>query len=426
MTALSRRFDLDRLSLGMLLPAAAGLGAVTVALVLAWGLHTRLESIVNAQMQRYGNTVANQVASLAAEPLMAGDRLALNRIVTRLASADGILTLGVYTLDNRAVASVDEDISKEATSYSTAITFDETIAGYVRVGLDREIFQQPYEGFFTWAALISCIGVLLALAITLALRRPILRPFLALHASAGTVLRQRGEAVAESRVPTLGEFASLAGALAPKNGTSTTELVQGRPLYALVINVFNQVSLPRDERRHVLGLCRERAQKVCRLYNGRALKLTGTGVLALFDGFSDEDHAFQAICAALLTRDLVSDLNHRRLEQDRPGLLFRLALDPVSLRQFEEADDATILDALREDLQHTVLLSATARNNTVAISQAVYDSIVDPARLSLSEQRAPVLESLADRGSRWYLVEGVAESYGVLLDRQAELLLYES
>ncbi len=66
-------------------------------------------------------------------------------------------------------------------------------------------------------------------------------------------------------------------------------------------------------------------------------------------------------------------------------------------------------------------------NNTVAISQAVYESILDPGRLTLSEQKSPALKSLADGDVlRCYLVDGVAESYGVLLDRQAELLLYES
>ncbi|MCZ6870870.1 MAG: hypothetical protein O7G84_15315, partial [Gammaproteobacteria bacterium] len=168
-------------------------------------------------------------------------------------------------------------------------------------------------------------------------------------------------------------------------------------------------------------------QKVCRLYNGRALTLTGTGILALFDGFNDDDHAFRAICAALLTRDLVADLNHRRMDQDRPELLFRLALDPLTPRQLPETDADAILDALGDDIQRAVLLSATARNNTVAISQAVYESILDPGRLTLSEQKSPALKSLADGDVlRCYLVDGVAESYGVLLDRQAELLLYES
>ena len=140
MTTFSRRFDLDRLTLGKILPVAATLGALTVAVILTWGLHVRQQGIVNSQMERYGNTVASQIASLAAEPLMSGDRVALNRIVTRLTSAHEIVTAGVYTLDNRTIASIDADATIDATTYSTAITFDETIAGYVLVGLDRAMF----------------------------------------------------------------------------------------------------------------------------------------------------------------------------------------------------------------------------------------------------------------------------------------------
>lgn len=424
MTTFSRRFDLDRLTLGKILPVAATLGALTVALILTWGLHVRQQGIVNSQMERYGNTLASQIASLAAEPLMSGDHVALNRIVARLTSADEIVTAGVYTLDNRTIASIDADATIDATTYSTVITFDETIAGYVRVGLDRAMFERPHENFLLWAVLLSSFSTLLAMAIAYALKGAILRPLFALHARASVLARQRGRDSMAEDVPTLGGFALLADALAP---VDMSHRASNHPLYALVVNIFNQVALPSDERRHVANLCRERAQKVCRLYNGRALTLTGTGILALFDGFTDDDHAFRAICAALLTRDLVSDLNHQRMDQDRPELLFRLALDLLTPCQLAETDADAILEALGDDIQRAVLLSATARNNTVAISQAVYESILDPGRLTLSEQKSPALQSLADGDVlRCYLVDGVAESYGALLGRQAELLLYET
>lgn len=436
MTALSRRFDFNRLSLGRILPATATIAALTVALILTAGLYQRDQAIVSSQMEHYGNTLASQIAALAAEPLMAGDRVALNRLVARLATAEEVVTVGIYTLDNRTLASIDADATIGATVYSTAITFDETIAGYVRVGLDRGIFERPHQDFLLWAALISVLATLSVAGIAIGLGRVVLPPLLKLHQSALAIARERGVdydndtpaklGAPKVGAPTLGEFAALSRALAPDEAIKPVH-APNRPLYALVLNIFNQISLPSDERRHVLNLCRERVHKVCRLYNGRVMMLPGTGILALFDGFPDDDHAFQAICAAVLTRDLVSDLNHRRLGQDRAELLFRLGLDPLPPRQFADADENSILDLLREELQHTVMLSATARNNTVAISRAVFDSILDPARLELSEQRFAAIRSPADGGvSHCYLVDGVVESYGALLDRQAELLLYET
>ena len=426
MTTFSRRFDLDRLTLGKILPAAFILGALTVALILTLGLHVRQQGIVTSQMERYGNTQAAQIAALAAEPLMTGDRVALNRIVKRLTAADEIVTAGVYTLDNKTIASIDADATIDATTYSTAITFDETLAGYVRVGLDRAMFERPHENFLWWAVILAAFSTLLATGIGYSLNGVILNPLHALHARASVLARERGVEVRTEDVPTLGGIALLADALAPTD-TSASDRTSNHPLYMLVVNIFNQVALPSVERRHVANLCLARAKQVCRLYNGRALTLTGTGILALFHAFSDDDHAVRAICAALLTRDLVADLNHRRLDQDRPEVQLRLALISLTPHQLAEIDELEILDTLAGDIQRAVLLSATARNDTVAINQTVYESILDPSRLTLSEQNSPALRSLAEgEALRCYLVDGVAESYGTLLDRQAELLLYES
>lgn len=427
MTALIGRFDLKRLSLGKILPGAAIIGGLTVAVILSGGLYERASTTVSAQMAHYGSTLAKQIAALAAEPLMAGDRVALNRIVTLMGEAEEVVTVGVYTIDNRALASFDADATRSATAYSAAITFDETIAGYVRVGLDRAVFERSRSDFLLWALLISVVAIAAVLGMALAFQGVFLTPLLELRQSAFTLARERGAETLSDTSHTLGELTALAQALAPVAEDQPVERDSRGPLYAIVLNIFNQVSLPRDERREVLNLCRKRAQKVCRLHHGRALSLPGTGVVALFDASAHEDHAFQAIFAALLIRDLIADLNHTRLSDGHAELLFRLALDPLPARQFTDADEQNLLGDLREELQHTVLLSATARNGTVAIGQALYDSLLEPSRLQLSEQRSAALHSLANGGmARCYLVQGVAESYGALLDRQAELLLYEA
>jgi class 3 adenylate cyclase len=299
--------------------------------------------------------------------------------------------------------------------------------GLDSIGVDRDAFAPRHQPLLLVIALSTSVLVLLLAAVLGArLQRRLQRMRAQLESALGQ------QALADDPFGALAELLDPPAQteLEPALGMDESSIDRRRPLYLVVVNLFNQISLSHDERSEVLERCEALLDRVCRLYGGRHERLPGTGLVIVLDALSESgDHAFQAICAALLATRVFEDLNLERRRNGAVQLALRIGVERIV--DDGEAPDADMADAAPRDrtltgnfpetVNRAVTLSALARERTIAIGDAVHGACSEPARLVTRPLQSPVLRATGG-GSAW-LVEDLAESYSGLLDRQAQLLL---
>lgn len=393
----------------------------------------RADQDATTQRDRYGTTVVGRLAASAAEPLLDSDRIGLSVLTRAFAAFDGVATAAVYSADNRLLAASDAraaspaelEARPAAAVYVHQITLQDSIAGYARIGLDRDAFA-PTGGALLLAVAVSTSVLMLALAWLIGGRFE--RRLARLRTRLEDELGQR--ALAPDALGGLGELLDPPAPPDPAVEIETGEfdLDPRRPLYVVVVNLFNQISLSAAERSAVLTQCETLLDRVCRLYGGRHERLPGTGLLIVLDALSESgDHAFQAICAALLAGRVFEDLNHERRRAGAVQLALRIGVERIlepdaqAAEAGRDPDDDALAARLPETVARGVTLSALARERSVVIGDAVREACSEPTRLELRPLQSPVLRA-AGGGGAW-LVDDLAEGYRSLLDRQAQLLL---
>jgi uncharacterized membrane protein affecting hemolysin expression len=387
-----------------------------------------------AQRDRYGTTIVRRLAASAADSLLDSDRIALSVLTREFARLEAVTTAAVYSADNRLMAAADDDaespaeleVRAPAAVFVEQVTLQDSIIGYARVALDRGAFVPRGQAVPLLAALAAAL-VMLGLAALVGMRLRLRLATWRRRLEAG--LGQR--AVAGDDLLALGELLDPPPATPPTPATRSPEPEEGpgepvdprRPLYVVVVNLFNQITLSNAERSTVLDECEALLDRVCRLYGGRQEPLPGTGLLIVLDALSESgDHAFQAICAALLAARVFEDLNHERRREGQVQLALRIGVERI-LDETPAADpgEEALIASFPETVARGVTLSALARDRSVVIGDAVHASCAETNRLDAVPLQSPVLRATGG-GSAW-MVADLAEGYRGLLDRQAQLLL---
>ena len=118
------------------------------------------------------------------------------------------------------------------------------------------------------------------------------------------------------------------------------------------------------------------------------------------------------ICAAyLLASVLAAAESHGQ---------YRLGLHTVTL----PADNRAPTDLL--EIQDAALLSAVARPNTLAVSDALYRTVQHPERMRAVPLENPLLNQLESTDSQAWLISGLAQLQARELQEQARELGYDS
>ncbi len=394
-----------------------------VALPVLLLAHWQLAQTHAQEASRYGAAIVEYVSAFCAEPLVTRQPIALNLILARTVDDPAVAGALVKGLDGQLIDTVGADVlaGADAAQFEANVVFQGDKVGVLRLLLNQEAFGATTTG---WLLLLAglCAAAISA-AIGMLLGAQLGRRIGAVSAAVAPLLHH----TALSAGPAAGnELAQLEYSLQSIEADAVPEPGQlegsGLPPYLIVINVFNQISLSQDDRQAVVNRSIRRIERVCRLYNGRVEVLPGTGLVAMLDAAPDDDHAFQAICAAILMGKVVSDLNHHRYREGRRELLVRIGLSRVPGGSVDLSRDQSFQDQLEGPIHDTVILSATARNDAIAMGRDVFETVRDPDRLKWQALRTP---SVAEQsGSRFcYLTSDVADDYEPLLQRQVELLL---
>ncbi|MBO3275332.1 AhpA/YtjB family protein [Pseudomonas schmalbachii] len=155
-------------------------------LIYAWVMGMQFKHAMQQQADELGKSLVTQTASSATELLVSNDILSLNVLLSNLTKNRLVAHAAIYSVDNRILA---ESGSRPKQSllgeteglYSTPITFQEVIAGHLRISLDMQQFEQPMTISLQSMGLLSLILLLLALSLSLRLGRQISTPLLQLR-----------------------------------------------------------------------------------------------------------------------------------------------------------------------------------------------------------------------------------------------------
>lgn len=155
-------------------------------LIYAWVMGMQFKQAMQHQADALGQSLITQTASSATELLVSNDILSLNVLLNNLVKNPLVAHAAIYSVDNRILAEAGARPSKgllgEAEGlYSTPITFQEVIAGHLRISLDMQQFQQPMTISLQSMGLLSLILLALTLSLSLRLGRHISTPLLQLR-----------------------------------------------------------------------------------------------------------------------------------------------------------------------------------------------------------------------------------------------------
>jgi uncharacterized membrane protein affecting hemolysin expression len=167
--------------------ASHSLLLVALALVIyAWVMGMQFKQAMQQQADALGQSLTVQTAASATELLVSNDILSLNVLLSNLAKNPLVAHAAIYSVDNRILAEAGsrptQSILGETEGlYSTPITFQEVIAGQLRISLDMQQFQQPMTISLQSMGLLSLILLALAMSLSLRLGRHISTPLMQLR-----------------------------------------------------------------------------------------------------------------------------------------------------------------------------------------------------------------------------------------------------
>ncbi|KIZ33917.1 AhpA/YtjB family protein [Stutzerimonas stutzeri] len=160
---------------------------VALALIIyAWVIGMQFKHAMEQQADALGQSLVTQTAASAPDLLVANDILSLNVLLSNLVKNPLVAHAAIYSVDNRVLAESGTRpqqglLGDDNGLYSTPISFQEVIAGHLRVSLDMQQFQQPMTISLQSMGLLSLILLALTLMLSLRLGRQLATPLMQLR-----------------------------------------------------------------------------------------------------------------------------------------------------------------------------------------------------------------------------------------------------
>ena len=157
---------------------------VALALIIyAWVMGMQFKQAMEQQADALGQSLMAQTAASATDLLVANDILSLNVLLSNLVKNPLVAHAAIYSVDNRVIAESGSAPSQSLLGedrglFSTPISFQEVIAGHLRISLDMQQFQQPMTISLQSMGLLSLILLALTLMLSLRLGRQLATPLM--------------------------------------------------------------------------------------------------------------------------------------------------------------------------------------------------------------------------------------------------------
>lgn len=164
--------------------ASHSLLLVALAMIIyAWVMGMQFKQAMQQQADALGQALITQTAASATELLVSNDILSLNVLLSNLAKNPLVAHAAIYSVDDRILAEAGSRPTRSVLGeteglYSTSITFQEVMAGQLRISLDMSQFQQPMTISLQSMGILSLILLALTLSLSMRLGRHISTPLL--------------------------------------------------------------------------------------------------------------------------------------------------------------------------------------------------------------------------------------------------------
>jgi uncharacterized membrane protein affecting hemolysin expression len=160
---------------------------VALALVIyACVMGLQFKQAMHEQADALGQALTTQTATSATELLVSNDILSLNVLLGNLVKNPLVAHAAIYSVDNRILAEAGQRpknglLGEAEGLYEIKVTFQDVVAGTLRISLDMTQFQQPLTISLQSMGILAGILLALALALSLRLGRHISTPMLQLR-----------------------------------------------------------------------------------------------------------------------------------------------------------------------------------------------------------------------------------------------------
>ncbi len=378
------------------LPFAARLAVsisllISVVMLLTGALMIRNQSeLLERNMRTFGQTVVQQAAESAKEPLLANDGLLLQVLTANLASSDQIVGTEIYSKEGRLLARAglspfqagapfngrsepflddsDHTISwqwnrsthnpVDAIAFVSPVRFRDVVVGYAIISFSRELMTQTLReslhSIVKITLVLVSLGVLLSYLLGQRLTRP-LRNLLAMSRAIGSGLYEYR--ITERRHDEIGylmhSFNAMAEGLLQKRqveqalsryvppevarrvvaGLEPVEL-GGNQAYGSVMFVdivdftARSETMPPEKVAVLLNEFYRAISSAASLYHGTIDKYMGDCAMVVFGvPDADEEHAFHAIACAVFFQQLARQLNRERRANGLPPMHYRIGVN---------------------------------------------------------------------------------------------------
>lgn len=352
-----------------------------VVLLLSITLFSNQQNALVEQLgQRYGDALARLAAKQATDATLNHDLVSLHVIVKDIARNPGVVTASILDVENQLLVQAGEpNLPEESESYSAPITFQDNIAGYISVSVDREQLSNSADS--TWAT--GLLGVTFALLVL---------SILNMKRSEPTAANSSKDPVEPLEPPHKERENRYEGKVA----LSLTLLLDNRE------QLLNQVSPTLMDK--LLNQLERAVISVANTYNGSLTKANQESIVINFYGQDNDSTAFRALCAAQLLFQVTDNT---------PISSTRIRLKAVVVPQ----DQTKTLQQLKQqsELEERCLeqLQQQAASSLLAHEDILTDSL---------QQRLQLSDSHTEQAN-WIKNVCLQTSYQNVIDRQCNQLL---
>jgi uncharacterized membrane protein affecting hemolysin expression len=146
----------------------------------------QFNNAMQQQADAIGQSLITQTAASATELLVANDTLSLNVLLNNLEKNPLVAHAAIYSVDNRILAEAGSRPKRDFLGeteglFSKPITFQEVIAGNLRITLDMQQFNKPMNISLQSMGLLGGILLIISLYLSLRLGRNLSTPLLQLR-----------------------------------------------------------------------------------------------------------------------------------------------------------------------------------------------------------------------------------------------------
>ena len=403
------------------LPIARKAGLISAAcsffaaVVLILAGHQGDRQLIQHSSQLFGESLVQQLARDASNPLVQGDKLSLQSILNKLVESPIVLKGAIYDVANRPIAEAGQQ-QKDGQTLSASITFQDSIAGYALITIDATPLQQQAQQLGWQLVLLALLLAAVSYFLSFLPARFASSILKDLQVIASSPNQQKGHRQiayrGEDELKQLAQIIISGPAInhtkatsqaAPKNLTHS-----GQSLLVIKLDNLETLREQRSEQlvaKH-LSVFKQQLEMICNLYEGEISIIRSDSFCIRFTANDDQDnYPFRALCCGYLM------MQWARQEQ---MLTLRAGLSQ------QQHTASSNLSTLNQQLAEQGLIEQ-ALDLALADQELIVDaSTYQHASVHTRVQTRPLHE--AQEQNDIMVIEQLAEPYQTLLKGQLESL----